>query len=113
LKVDAFARGFGGDKHLRGLAEFALGKDARAGRVAVANLHAAVNLRDGQVPIRATCRADAVFAVAAQKIERVLVLGEDEQLHLRVFEDALLGEQLLQPTEFTFDSAFSRAWQVG
>ena len=32
----------------------------------------------------------AVLAVAGQVVERVLVLGEDEQLHLRVAEDALL-----------------------
>ena len=90
LEVDAFAGGLGGDKHLAVFAELALGVDADAGRVAVADLHAAVNLRDGQAPLAQLAERAAVFAVAGEIIERVLVLGEDQQLHLRVGEDAVL-----------------------
>ncbi len=52
LEVDAFAGGLGGDQHLGASSrKLALGVDARAGRVAVADLHAAVDLRDGQAPL--------------------------------------------------------------
>ena len=34
-----------------------------------------------------------------EEIERVLVLGEDQELHCRIGEDALLGEQFLQPPD--------------
>ena len=61
----------------------------RARRVAVADLHAAVDLRDGQAPLAQLAERPAVFAVAGEVVERVLVLGEDEQLHLRVVEDAV------------------------
>ena len=103
LQVDPFAGGFGGDEHLRGLAEFALGKDARAGRVAVADLQAAVNLRRGQAPLAQLAHWTTVFAIAAKEIERVLVLGEDEQLHLRVLEDAALRDEFAQPDELGLD----------
>ena len=63
-----------------------------AGRVAVADLHAAVDLGERQAPLAQLAERAAVLAVAGQVIERVLVLGEDEQLHLRVVEDALLGQ---------------------
>jgi hypothetical protein len=46
LEVDTLAGGLGGDQHLGGFAELALGENAGAGRVAVADLHAAVDLRD-------------------------------------------------------------------
>ena len=89
LEVDAFAGGLGGDQHLGGfLAELPLGVDARARRVAVADLHAAVDLRDGQAPLAQLAERAAVLAVAGEVVERVLVLGEDEQLHLRVAEDS-------------------------
>ena len=38
LEIDTFTSGFGGDEHLGRLAKLALGENARAGRVAVANL---------------------------------------------------------------------------
>ena len=44
LEVDALARRLGGDQHLAVLLELPLGIDARAGRVAVADLHAAVDV---------------------------------------------------------------------
>ena len=88
LEVDAFARRLGGHQDLAVLAELALGVDARARRVAVADLHAAVDLRDGEAPLAELAQRPAVLAVAGQVVERVLVLGEDEQLHLRVGEDA-------------------------
>jgi hypothetical protein len=44
-----------------------------------------------------------VSAVAGQKIERVLVLGEDEELHLRVFEDAVVGDEFLELGELGLD----------
>ena len=67
LQVDAFARGFGGDEDLAGLAELALGVDAGAGRVAVADLHAAVNLRHGQAPFAQLCRAGRPSLPSAQR----------------------------------------------
>ena len=90
----------------RGLAEFALGENARAGRVPVANLHAAVNLRHGESPFAQFAEWPTVFAVATEEIERVLVFGEDEQLHLRVFEDTVLLDEFPQPDEFCFDLLF-------
>ena len=93
LEVDAFAGGFGGDQDLAVLAELALGIDAGAGRVAVADLHAAVDLRDAETPLAQLAERPAIFAVASEVVERVLVLGEDEQLHLRIVEDALLGDE--------------------
>ena len=77
-------------------AELALGVDARARRVAVADLHAAVDLGDREAPLAELAERPAVLAVASEVVERVLVLGEDEQLHLRVAEDALVREDLLQ-----------------
>jgi len=44
LEVDTFSSGLCGDEHLAGFAELALGVDSGAGRVAVADLHPAVNL---------------------------------------------------------------------
>ena len=92
LEVDSFAGGLGRDQNLSRLLELALGVDARAGRVAVADLHAAVNLRDDQSPLAELAERATVLAVAREVIERVLVLGEDQQLHLRIVEDAVLGE---------------------
>ena len=89
LQVDAFAGGLGGDEHLGGLPEFPLGEDAAAGRVAVADLHSAVNLGEGQPPLAQLAERAAFPSVASEVIERVLVFGEDEQLHLRIGEDAL------------------------
>ena len=106
LQVDAFAGGFGGDEHLGGLAKLAFGEDAGAGRVAVADLHAAVNLRHGQAPFAELAQRTAVLAVAAEEIQRVLVLGEDEQLHLWVVEDAVLLDDFAEPDELGFDFAF-------
>ena len=77
LQVDAFAGGLGGDEHLGRFLELALGIDARAGRVAIADLHAAVNLRERQPPLAQFANRAAVAAVARQVIKRVLVLGED------------------------------------
>ena len=76
------------------LAELALGVDAAARRVAVADLHAAVDLRDRQAPLAELAERPPVLAVAGEVVERVLVLGEDEQLHLRVVEDALVRQHL-------------------
>ena len=90
LEVDAFARRLGGHQDLGLLAELPLGVDAGAGRVAVADLHAAVDLRDREAPLPQLAQRPTVLAVAGQVVERVLVLGEDEQFHLRVVEDALV-----------------------
>ena len=96
LEVDTFAGGLGRDEDLSIFAELALGVDARAWRVAVANLHSAVDLGDGQVPL-------AEFA--DQIIERILVLGENEELELGVLENALISEQLLQLHQLGLDFA--------
>ena len=91
LQVDPFAGGLRGDQNLGRLLELPLGVDARAGRVAVADLHAAVDLRERQPPFAQLAERATVAAVAGQVVERVLVLGEDQQPHLGVGEDALLG----------------------
>ena len=63
----------------------------------------AVNLRCGQAPLAQLAQWTTVFAIAAKEIERVLVLGEDEQLHLRVLEDAALRDEFAQPDELGLD----------
>ena len=83
LQVDAFAGGLGGNQHLGRFLELALGVDARARRVAVADLHAAVDLRERQAPLAELAQRALVAAVAGQVVEGVLVLGEDQQPHLR------------------------------
>ena len=99
LKVDALSRGLCGDKHLTRLAELAFSVDSAAGRVAVADLHTAVNLGDGQTPLAQLAKRSAIPAVANQKVERVLVLGEKQELHGRIGEDPLIGQQLLEPPD--------------
>jgi len=87
LKVDALAGGLGGDHDLRSavVAEDSLGVEPRARRVAVAYLHATVNLRDAQAPIG---------ELADEVVECVFVLGKHQELHGWVFEDALFGDDL-------------------
>ena len=89
LQVDAFAGGLGRDEYLGRFLELALGIDARARRVAIADLHAAVDLRERQAPLAQFSDRAVLAAVARQVVEGVLVLGEDEQPHLGVVEDAL------------------------
>ena len=81
LKVDAFSRGLRGDEHLARLAEFALRVDSGAGRVAVPDLHAAMNLGDGQAPFAQFARVVYRPGRRHQKIESVFVLGEKQKLH--------------------------------
>ncbi len=65
MQIDAFARGLGGDASLAGGAEFFLGAFARVG------VHAAVDFADGVAPLS---------QVLAEVVQRVAMLGEDEQL---------------------------------
>ena len=51
LQVDAFAGGLGRHQDLSRSPELPLGVDACTGRVAVADLHAAVNLCDREAPL--------------------------------------------------------------
>ena len=103
LEVDPFARGLGGDEHLGGFAELPLGIDAAPRRVAVADLHPAVDLGDGEAPLPELAVGAAVFAVADEEVERVLVLGEEQKLLLRVGEEALVLENALQLGELRLD----------
>ncbi len=110
LEVDSLAGGLGGDEDLSILAKLALGVDATAWCIAVTNLHAAVDLRGLKVPLSQLAERAAVFAIAGEVVERVLVLGEDEQLHLRVVEDVVVRKHLPQLHELRFDLApFERA----
>src|SRR5947208_1904576 len=68
LQVDALARGLCGDKHLRLLAELTFGINARAGRVAVATLHAAVDLGDRQTPLAQLAQWAPLTPVARQVV---------------------------------------------
>jgi len=114
LEVDAFARRFGSNHDLGGLAKLAFGVNAGAGCVAVADFHAAVDLSGGQAPLDQPAERTIILAVAYEEIECVFVLGEDEELHLRVFEYAVLGEELAKFDELGFDFGFSswRAWSM-
>ena len=88
LEVDAFAGRLGGDEHLnRALPELLLGVQPGAGVVARADVHAAVNGADREAPL-----AQLLHEV----VERVLELGEDEQPLLRVVEEALLLQQVVE-----------------
>jgi hypothetical protein len=109
LEVDAFTRGLGGDEHLCVLAELALGVDARVRRVAVADGHAAMDLRAREAPLAELAERTPVLAVAGEVVERVLVLCEDEELHPRVAEDLLLIEHLLQLDELRLDLALLKS----
>ena len=105
LQVDPFAGGFGRHEDLGGFAELALGENAGAGRVAVANLHATVNLRHAEAPFAQFAERASVLAVRAEKIQSVFMFGEDEQFHLRVGEDAVFLDEVTQPDELGFDFA--------
>ena len=83
LKVDAFAGRLGGHEHLGCLLELPLGADAGARHIAVADLHAAVDLRDRQPPLAELAQRALVPAIADEVVQGVLVLGEHQQLHLR------------------------------
>jgi hypothetical protein len=50
----------------------------------------AVNLSHRQAPLPQLASRPVVAAAAGEVIERVLVLGEDEQFHVGVGEDAAL-----------------------
>src|SRR5208283_1147998 len=92
LQVNPFSGGLGRGQHLGLLLEITLGMDPRAGRVPVTDLHAAVYLRDREPPLAKLAQRTVVLAVAHQVVERVLVLGKDQQLHAPIFEDPVLGQ---------------------
>jgi hypothetical protein len=70
LEIDALSCGLGRHQDLGLLPECPLGIDAGAGRIPVTDLHAAVNLRDGETP---------AFEFAREIIKGFLVLGEDQE----------------------------------
>src|SRR5690606_5928275 len=105
LEVDAFASGLGRDEHLAVLAELTLGVDARVRRVAIADRHAAVDLRHRETPLAELAERAAIASVAREIVQGVLVLGEDEQLHPRVLEDVLLVQDLAELLQLRFDLA--------
>src|SRR5205807_1339351 len=72
LQVDALTGGLGRHHHLTVLAELALGVDARARRVAVADLHAAVDRGDRQPPLAQLAQRPARLAVTSEEVERFL-----------------------------------------
>ena len=106
LEVDAFARRLGGHQDLGLVAELLFRIDAGAGCVAVADLHAAVDLRDGKPPLAELAQRTAFLAVGGEVVQRLLVLGEDQELHLRVLEDAVGGQHLAELDQLRFDFAF-------
>lgn len=71
--------------------------EAIPGSWPVADRHAAMNLGYGQVPF--------VPHLLDEVIESVLVLREDQELHFRIVEDALLLEHFTQFPELRFDFA--------
>ncbi len=89
LEVDAFAGGLGCYHYLCavGVVEYAFRMQASVGHVAVANLHAAVNLGDIKAP---TCE------FVDQVVESVLVFSEYQQFSGGVFEDALVGNDVAE-----------------
>ena len=109
LEVDPLAGRLGRHQDLSLLLELTLGVDAGARRVAVADLHPAVNLRDRQAPLAELAQRPAVLAVAREVIQRVLVLGEEQQLHLGVGECTDLGQNAAELRELGADSPASSA----
>lgn len=103
LKIDALAGGLGRNQHLAFLAELSLGIDSTSRRVPVADRHAAVDLADLQPPLAQLAERPAVPTIAGQVVERLLVLGEHEQLHPRIVEDLLFCQHLLQPGQLGFN----------
>ena len=105
LKVDALAGGFGRDEDLdRALAELLLGVEARAGLVARARLHAAVDAADAEAP---------VFEDLNEIIQRVLELGEEKEPLVRVVEEALLLEQIFEARELRFRAGIFDRFGLG
>jgi len=88
LQIDAFACGLGGDEHLNGaLAELLLGVQPRAGLVARAWLHAAVDRADAKAPL---------LEPLDQVVEGVLKLRKEQQPLIRTVEETLLVQQRLE-----------------
>ena len=75
----------------------------RPRRVAVADLHPAVDLGDGEAPLPELAERAAVLAVADEEVERVLMLGEEQELLRRVGEEALVFENALELGELRLD----------
>src|ERR1700687_1320939 len=96
LQVDAFARCFGRNKNLASIAELSLGTDTGAWRIAIADLHAAMNLRHREPPLTELAHRTAVTTIANQEVERVLMLREYEQLHRWVVKQTLFGQKFLE-----------------
>src|SRR5271165_4914051 len=84
LKVDPFTGCLSRRHDLAAFTELALRIDAATGSVAVADLHATVNLRNGEVPF--------VPHLLDEVIERVLMLREDQELHLRIIEYTVFSQ---------------------
>ena len=103
LQIDSLAGGFRRDQHLRALAKLTFRIDARTRRISIADSHTAMNLRDTQAPLDELAKGTPILSISRQKIERVLVLRKNEQLHLWVVEDALLVEQGVQLVELGMD----------
>ena len=79
--------------------------DAGVRRVAVTDGHAAVDLRDGEAPLAELAQRTTITTVRGEVVQRVLVLGEDEQLHLWVVEDVVVRKDFPQLHQLRFDLA--------
>ena len=94
LEVDPLARRLRGHQDLdRALAELLLGVEPRAGLVARAGLHPAVDGPDREAPVPEP---------ADEMVEGVAELREDEQALAGPVEEALVAEQVLKPCELRF-----------
>ena len=105
LQVDPFTGGFGCDKHLCRFAEFTLCINASPRCIAVSDLQSAVNLSQREAPFPQLTEWSLISPIASKVIKGVFVLCENQQLHLRVIEDAFRLEDCPQLLQFGLNFA--------
>jgi len=84
LKINSLSRCLRGYQYLGTLTELTLRIDTAAGRITVADLHPSMYLRNSKPPLAQLSERSILTTVASQKVERILMLGEDEELFLSV-----------------------------
>ena len=62
-----------------------------------------MDLGDCQAPLLELAQWSTIPPVASQVVQRIFMFREYEQLHLRVSEDVLLLQQLVEPGELRLD----------
>ena len=93
----------GRNQHLGRFAEIAFSEDSRSRRISIPDLHAAVDLGERQSPFVQFSEQSPVATVASQVVQRVFVLREHQELHLRVHKDTLTRQQFFKLEELRFN----------